>query len=182
MQIAAILGVTITTIAGSFKSLFDDQLRLQRIISSLKGLRTRTQDLKTRFVALSAGLKTVVIGSQSLLNVWDDVAARMDAVAGDTDSVPASQAQQLKNAWAKVATDAKDFIDVLQRSTSDLPGATSASAVESHRVITAKFNSIPKVPITAAEIRLHKLAAAHGHDALYTAELSSRSRTNLAAR
>ena len=179
MQIAAILGVTLTTITGSFKSLFDDQLRLQRIISSLKGLRTRAQDLKTRFVALSGSLKTVSTGSQSLLNVWDDVAARMGTVAEDTDSVPAPEAKQLKNAWAKVATDAKDYIDVLQRPAS---GTANASAVESHRVIIAKFNAIPKVPITAAEIRLHKLAAAHGHDALYAPGLSSRSKINVATR
>lgn len=182
MQIAAILGVTITTIAGSFESLFSDRLRLQRIISSLKGLRTRTQDLKTRFVALSVGLKTVSIGSQSLLDVWDDVAARMGTVAEDTNSVPAPQAGQLKNAWAQVATDAKDYIHILQRSGSDLPNTASASAIESHRVITAKFNAIPKVPITAAEIRLHKLAAVHGHDALYAPGLSSRSGVNLAVR
>jgi len=177
VQIAAILGVTITTVAGSFKSLFDDQLRLQKIISSLKGLRTRTQDLKTRFVALSAGLKTVSIGSKSLLDVWDDVSARLSTVAEDTNSVPAPQAEQLKKAWAKVAADAKDYIDTLQK-----PGTARASAVESHRVITAKFNAIPKVPITAAEIRLHKLSAVHGHDALYAPRLSSRSGIKLVAR
>jgi len=181
VQIAAILGVAITTVAGSFKSLFNDQLRLQKIISSLKGLRTRTQDLKTRFVALSAGLKTVSIGSKSLLDLWDDVSARMSTVAEDTNSVPTPQAEQLKTAWAKVASDAKDYIDTLQRPGSDLPGTARASAVESHRIITAKFNAIPKVPITAAEIRLHKLAATHGHDALYAPRLSSRAGIKLAA-
>ena len=184
MQIAAILGVTITTIAGSFKNLFNDRLRLQKIISSLKGLRTRTQDLKTRFVALSAGLKTVSISSKSLLHVWDDVAARMGTVAEDMDPVHASQSRLLKNAWSKVATESKDYIDVLHRSTTDLPGTATASSVESHRVITAKFNAFPKVPITADEIRLHKLVSVKGHDSLSTplAGLSSRSRINLTDR
>lgn len=177
VQIAAILGVTIATVAGSFKNLFNDQLRLQKIISSLKGLRTRTQNLKTRFVALSAGLKTVSIGSKSLLDVWDDVSARMITVAEDTNSVPASQAEQLKKAWAKVASDAKNYIDTLQ-----MPGTTRASAIGSHRVITAKFNAIPKVPITAAEIRLYKLAAVYGHDVLYSPRLSSKFGIKRAAR
>ena len=90
--------------------MFDDQLRLQKIISSLKGLLSRTQDLKTRFVALSAGLKIVSISSRSLLDVWDDVAARLGPAIDDMDLIPASQAQQLKRSRmrAKVAIDAKD--------------------------------------------------------------------------
>ena len=182
VQIAAILGVTVQTTAGSFKNLFDDQHRLQKIISSLKGLLTRIQDLKTKFVALSVGLKNVSINSQSLLDAWDDVAARMP-VGTVTDHMnldPLHQPQQLKNAWAKVAIDAKDYIDVLQRSSSNLPGSVSANAVESHRVTTAKFNAFPKVPITENEIHLHKLAVAHGHNGLVCAPgPSSRSRENL---
>ena len=169
MQIAAILGVTISTVAGSFKSLFDDQVRLQRIITSLKGLRTRSQDLKTRFVALSSGLKTVSVSSQSLLDVWDDVAKRMGSVSEDTNSVADPLATLLKTAWAKVAADAKSYIDALQQTVSSK--ATSAAA--SHKVLAAKFSAIPKVPCTDHEIRLHKLAAAHGCDVLHTATASS---------
>lgn len=163
VQIAAILGVTISTIAGSFKNLFADQARLQKIISSLKGLRTRTQELKTRFVALSADLKTVSVSSKDLLDVWDDVAARMGSVAEDTNFVAPPLAAQLKTAWAKVAADAKNYIDVLQQTVA----AKATSAVASHQALTAKFNAIPKVPCTGPEIRLHKLAAAHGCDVLH---------------
>lgn len=176
VQIAAILGVTISTVAGSFKNLFDDQARLQRIITSLKGLRTRTQDLKTRFVALSAGLKTVSVGSKSLLDVWDDVAARMGSVAETTDLVAPPQATQLKAAWAKVAADAKSYIDALQQTVS-----AKASAVASHQVLATKFNAIPKVPCTGPEIRLHKLAAAHGCDVLHVAPAASRATFSIAA-
>ena len=173
MQIAALLNVAITTISGSFKSLFDNKLRLQKIISSLKGLRTRIRDLKTRFVALSAGLETVSISSQNLLDIWDDVAARMDAVAENKDSVPAPEAEQLKNAWAKVASDAKQYINTV-----------STSTVESHRVLTAKINAIPKFPINADEIRLHKLAAVYGDpvSALALCSRSSGTPISLAAR
>ncbi|KJA22828.1 hypothetical protein HYPSUDRAFT_185891 [Hypholoma sublateritium FD-334 SS-4] len=164
VQIAAILGVTVSTVAGSFRDLFDDQFRLQRVISSLKGLRTRTQDLKTRFVALSAGLKAVSSGSKSLLDVWDDVAARMVSVAEDTNLVTPPQAAQLTSAWAKVAADAKEYVDILQQTIT----SKSTSAVASHRVLAAKFNAIPKVPLSAAEIRLYKLAAAHGIDVFHS--------------
>ena len=175
VQIAAILGVTVQTIGGSFKNLFHDWHRLQKTISSLKGLLTRIQVLKTRFVALSDGLKNVSINSQSLLDAWDDVAARMGTVTDDMNLESARQAEQLKNAWAKVAIDAKDYIDVLQRSSSDLPGSVSANAVESHRVTTSKFNAFPKVPITENEIHLHKLAVVRGHDGLCAPGPSSRS-------
>lgn len=159
VQIAAILGVTISTVTGSFKDLFDDQFRLQQIISSLKGLRTRTEDLKKRFTALSAALKTVAIGSQSLLDVWDDVSARLTSVVEDTDMVSPEQAAQIKSEWAKVAADAKKYIDTLQESIS-----SKSHAIGSHRALGAKFNAIPKVPLTPAEIRLYKLAAEHGID------------------
>lgn len=100
----------------------------------------------------------ISISSKSLL---DDVAAHMSTISEDMDLVPAPQAEQLKKAWAKVATDAKDYINILQRPISDLPGTSSTSAVESHHVITAKFNAIPKVPITGAKIHLYKLAATY---------------------
>jgi hypothetical protein len=162
VQIAPILGVTVATIAGSFKSLYDDQRRHQKIVSDLEGFHFRTQDLKTKFDALSTSLKIISLSSRNLLDVWDDVAARLrrvNTVTDDTILVPAPQAQQLKNAWANVTADAKNYIDLLQ---SSAPG----SSVESHRVITAKFNATPKVPTTEEEVRLHKLAAAHGLDAL----------------
>ena len=167
MQIAFILGVPITTISGSFKGLYSVRLRLQNIIASLENFRTQTQDLKTRFVALSAALKTVSITSQSLIDVWVDVAARMGTVAEDMDRIPAPKAQQLKNAWAKVATDAKEFIDVLQSF------AFVTASTEFHRVITVKFNENPEVPTTADEIRLHRSAAVHGHDAPSTPHKNS---------
>ena len=159
VQIAAILGVTVSTVAGSFKDLFNDQFRLQQIITSLKGLRTRTEDLKQRFTALSAALKTVAIGSKSLLDVWDDVAARLTSVVEDTSVVSPEQASQIKNEWAKVAADAKKYIDALQES---IP--PKSRAIGSHRALAAKFSAIPKVPLSPAEIRLYKLAAEHGID------------------
>ena len=160
VQIAPILGVTVATIAGSFKILYDDQYRFQKVISELKGFRFQILDLRIKFNALSASLE-FIFSSRSLLDVWDDVAAHLDTVtvADDMSSLPAPQSQQLKEAWAKATTDAKDYIDVLQRSA---PG----SSVESHRVISAKFNATPKVPTTEEEVCLHRLAAVHGHDAL----------------
>ncbi|EGO29888.1 hypothetical protein SERLADRAFT_413192 [Serpula lacrymans var. lacrymans S7.9] len=156
VQIASILGVAVTAIYGSFQSLFADTARLQKIISSLKGLRSRTNELKKKFAALSTGLTAVVSSSRALLDVWYDVAARMDAIQSTTDFAPAEQAQEIKDAWAGVAAVAQEYIDVVSQPTT--------SAADAYRAISTKFNAIPKVPLTADEIRLYKLAVQYGND------------------
>lgn len=161
VQISAILGVTISTITGSFKNLFNDQARLQKIISSLEGLRARTEDLKNRFVALSKNLTTTTTSSKTLLDVWADVAGRMDSVKDNTSTVSETDAQTLTVAWAKVADDATKYINILQQPMS----AITTSSVSSHQALATRFNALPKVPLTQSEIAFYKLAAAHGQDA-----------------
>ncbi len=93
------------------------------------------------------------------------------ASSEDTNSVDPALATLLKTAWAKVAADAKSYIDALQQTVS----SKATSAVASHQVLAAKFSAIPKVPCSQHEIRLHKLAAAHGCDVLYTAAVTASS-------
>ncbi|KAF8337656.1 hypothetical protein F5887DRAFT_1160992 [Amanita rubescens] len=151
VQIAALLGVAVSTIHGSFKTLFEDQLRLQQILSGLRALRSQLSSLKTKFIALSEGLTVVITNSQRLLNAWDDVADRQDAVKEVTDMVPPAIYEEIKSAWAKVAADAKEYADALTQ--------PIRSARSMHAIRSAQFNANPKVPITKHEIRLHKMVA-----------------------
>ena len=69
VQIAALLGVTVSSIFGSFKSLFEDRHRLEQITGGLQALRNQIDSLRTKFVALSKGLTVVITNSRDLLNV-----------------------------------------------------------------------------------------------------------------
>ena len=155
VQIASILGVTISTIFGSFKSLFEDRQRLQQILNGLQALRDQISSLKTKFVVLSKSLTIVITNSRDLLSIWDDIAARQDAVGNVTDIVPGVIAQQITNAWAQVAADARQYAQALTQPTT--------SAQVTHAIRSAQINANRKVPITAHEIRFHKLAAAVAH-------------------
>ncbi|KAF8341736.1 hypothetical protein F5887DRAFT_380707 [Amanita rubescens] len=168
VQVAALLGVTVSSIFGSFKSLFEDRRRLEQILSGLRALRQQISSLKTKFVALSKGLTVVITNSQDLLNVWDDVAARQEAVMGVIDMVPPVISNQIKSAWVKVSADAKEYADALTQTT---------SAWSMHAVRSTQFNTNRKVPITKHEIRLHKMVSALGSSAVVSStDTKSRSR------
>ncbi len=137
--------------------MFEDRRRLDQILTGLRALREQISSLKTKFVALSKGLTVVIKNSQDLLNVWDDVAARQEAVMGVIDMVPAAVSTQIKNTWTKVAADANEYAKALTQTTSSL---------STHAIRVTQFNANRKVPITAHEIRLHKMVATLGSSAV----------------
>ena len=147
MEIADILGVTTSTIEGSFEPLFQvgNEDRLNKIISGVCDLRKRAQNLKAIFLTLKASLDTIT--SQ---NVGDDVADRMSNITEDMLSVPALQVPQPTTAWTNFTTVIKAFVDVLKKSAAaDLPGIGSVSAVNS---------------TTTDENGSYELAVVHRHD------------------
>lgn len=151
VQIASLLGVTVNDILGDFATLYQERDRLQKVLKSLGDLRTQVSSLKTTFVKLSAGLGKVTTQSKALLDVWDDVADRMNAVADDTSKVKPATAKNLGAAWNKVQKDADAYINAVSSGTNT--GHTFLAA--EHR---AKLDALPKMPVTPAEIALAKLA------------------------
>lgn len=152
IQVATLLDLDVSSLQGSFATLFKDRQRLQNVIASLKSLRDQISLLKTKFSALSQGLTSVTTSSSALLGVWDDVADRMQAVANDSSNATSSQISKLKTAWDAVAADATAYINALSASTSP----------ELFSTLRTQYNTLTKVPQGAGEIKLFKAAAAAG--------------------
>ncbi|KJA22822.1 hypothetical protein HYPSUDRAFT_185885 [Hypholoma sublateritium FD-334 SS-4] len=142
--------------------------------SRIAALDQALAQLDTQIQAQSAALASKNIVSTlwevlktlyKLASTAEDSDVQIAAILGVTISTVAGSFKNLK-----VAGDAKSYIDALQQTVS----AKATSAVASHQVLYAKFSAIPKVPCTGAEIRLHKLAAAHGCDVLHVTPAASR--------
>ena len=147
VQIAALLKTTIDTISGTFSRLWGDKTRLQKVIDGLTSLRDQVTSLKTLFSSLKAGLVVVTTDSTSLLEVWDDVAARLEMVADVHRMATAGEVSTLVSAWNQVSNDASAYISAISAP------ASSASTLRAAKVLAAT----PKAPVTQHEIKLARI-------------------------
>ncbi|KIK57574.1 hypothetical protein GYMLUDRAFT_229116 [Collybiopsis luxurians FD-317 M1] len=179
IQIAALLNVGLETIKSSFSQLWSDQQRLKELITGLTTLKDNLSAIKTLFTALSDSLTGIISDTKSLLNLWNDVQARLGTVETVDRNFTPQEIQEIADKWAKAEQAAKEYIEVVISS-----GSTKAPSIQPlvKKGVARKSTSVSKIPRTKAELRMAEIIASVGPEAraaARTRRTSPKSSSNL---
>ncbi|EJU00461.1 hypothetical protein DACRYDRAFT_117414 [Dacryopinax primogenitus] len=171
IQMATMLQVGIDTFKTTFKKLFEEKAKLQKLIDGLTTLQTNLKQIKTMFTTLSKSLTNVLADSTSLLGIWTDVSDNLGEVDDVNRKLTAEELEKTGSAWSAASTTAQKYVNAI----TGTPSKPTSLKNEIRSAVDSKdVPSLQSLPSSKAELALAKYIAQASASGLISPDTETR--------